>query len=88
MHNGIHNLIELIEYLAEEAICEVGWRQCGQLYFMADDLGISVGELEALCEYFEINVEMFVEKYVEISVDFSYLKSLLYPYNIMVYEVC
>ena len=62
MHNDIHNLIELIEYLAEEAICEVGWRQCGQLYFMADDLGISVGELEALCEYFEINVEMFEPK--------------------------
>ena len=48
---------------AEEAICEVGWRQCGQLYFMADDLGISVGELEALCEYFEIDIEMFEPKF-------------------------
>lgn len=62
MHNGIHNINEVIEYLAEEAICEVGWRQCGQLMFMADDLGISVGELEVLCDYFEIDTEMFEPK--------------------------
>ena len=28
-----------------------------------DDLGISIGELETLCEYFEINVEMFEPKF-------------------------
>lgn len=59
MYNGIHNLTELIEYLAEEAICEVGWKHCGQFYFMAEDLGIAVNELEALCDYFEINIDMF-----------------------------
>ena len=45
MYNGIHNLTELIEYLAEEAICEVGWKHCGQFHFMAEDLGITVNEL-------------------------------------------
>ena len=59
MYNGIHNLTELIEYLAEEAICEVGWKHCGQFHFMAEDLGITVNELEALCDYFEINIDMF-----------------------------
>lgn len=55
--NGIHTIEEMLKYLASEHISDVGHRQCGQQYFMADDLGISVCELEAVCEYLGINLE-------------------------------
>jgi hypothetical protein len=57
--NGIHTIEDILKYLASEHISDVGYRQCGQIFFMADDLGISVGELEAICEYLGINLEDF-----------------------------
>ena len=47
----------VVNWLAENAICNSGWKNCGQKYFMAEELEISVGELEAVCEYLGINLE-------------------------------
>lgn len=57
MPNGIHTVEEVIEYLAESFIWTVGWEECGQKYFMAEKLDITVNELEAVCEYLNIDLE-------------------------------
>ena len=55
MHNGIHSIDEVIEHIAEVAIWSVGWDNSWQKYFMADELEITVGELEVVCEHFGID---------------------------------
>ena len=55
MHNVIHSIDEIIEHIAEVAICSVGWDNSWQKYFMADELEITVGELEVVCEHFGID---------------------------------
>ena len=57
MPNGIHDMRMVVNWLAENAICNSGWKNCGQKYFMAEELEISVGELETVCEYLNINLE-------------------------------
>jgi hypothetical protein len=48
----------VINWLAENAICNSGWKNCGQKYFMAEELEISVGELEVVCEYLDIDLDL------------------------------
>jgi len=55
MHNGIHNIDEVIEHLAEIAICKVGWENSWQKYSMAEELEITVGELEVVAEYLKVD---------------------------------
>ena len=57
MPNGIHDIRMVINWLAENAIYNSGWKNCGQKYFMAEELEISVSELEVVCEYLCINLE-------------------------------
>jgi hypothetical protein len=57
MPNGIHTIDEIINCLAETAIYNIGYECCFQKYFMAEELGISVGELEVVCDYFNIALE-------------------------------
>ena len=57
MPNGIHTIEDIILFLAENSICNSGWKHCGQKYFMADELEIDVGELEIVCEYLNIDLE-------------------------------
>lgn len=55
--NGIHNTQDVLEYLASEYICDIMHKECGQIFWVADDLGINVGELEMVCDYLNINLE-------------------------------
>ena len=61
MPNGIHDIRMVINWLAKNAIYNSGWKNCGQKYFMAEELEISVGELEAVCEYLGIDLDLDFE---------------------------
>lgn len=55
MHNGIHSMEEIVEHIAGVAICNAGWNNSWQKYLMAEELEISVGELEVVCEYLDVD---------------------------------
>ena len=57
MYNGIHSVEDIICYIAEECICNVGWEKCGQKYLMAEELGIPINELEVACDYLGIDLD-------------------------------
>ena len=55
MHNGIHSMDEIIKHLAELAICKIGWENSWQKYSIAEELEITVGELEVVAEYLKVD---------------------------------
>ena len=60
MLSRIHDMkmvVNILKWLAEDAIRNNGSKNCGQKYFMAEELEISIGELETVCEYLGINLE-------------------------------
>ena len=50
----------LISKLAEDYLESVLFRQCGQLYFVADDLGINIDDLDILMNWFGFNEDDFL----------------------------
>lgn len=50
----------LISKLAEDFLDSVLTRQCGQLYFVADDLGIDIEDLNILMDWFGFNEDDFL----------------------------
>ena len=60
MHNGIHSMDEIIEHIVDVAISNSGWHNCWQKYLIAEDLEITVGELEAVCEYLKLDIDFEV----------------------------
>ena len=61
MHNGIHSMDEIIKYIVENAIYDMGWKYNWQKYFMAEAFNITIGELEAVCEYLNLEAAKHFE---------------------------
>ena len=51
---------EIIEHIVGVAISNVGWHNCWQKYLMAEELEITVGELEAVCDYIKLDIDLVV----------------------------
>ena len=60
MHNGIHSMDEIIKHIVSVVISNAGWHNCWQKYLIAEDLEITVGELEAVCEYLKLDIDFEV----------------------------
>ena len=60
MHNGIHSMEEIINHIVGVAISNAGWNNCWQKYLIAEELEITVGELEAVCDYIKLDIDFEV----------------------------
>ena len=49
---------EIINHIAEEAICMMGWDYKWSKYEIAEAFNITVGELESACEFLELDIEL------------------------------
>ena len=53
------HMMEVLIHIAQSSIYEYAEKHCGQKYCIAEDLGITIKQLEVVCRYLDIDLDTF-----------------------------
>lgn len=53
------HIVEVLAHIAQSSIYKYAEEHCGQKYCIAEDLGITIKQLEVVCRYLDIDLDTF-----------------------------
>lgn len=53
------HIVEVLAHIVRNSISDYAEEHCGQKYCIAEDLGITIKQLEIVCRYLDIDLDTF-----------------------------